>query len=444
MMSTIFTQGEKIKNIRKQLGLSQQDIVDSRITRNMISIIENDKAKLSPSVAKIVAENINRICSNKGIDFNLTEEYLLQSIEIQARTLIEKHCEYIESHNKMVESELDTISEDIDSIFTKYKLPELAGLTYYKVARKYGDLKAYQDSYTYYLKSLENNLLLITDIFTIKLLSEIAFTTLKLSLYDDSIKYINTALQNFSDTENRLFFILHFNAALAYKKKLIINKCLNELDTIENRCKGLNDSDKFEVYTLKANCLKAEKRYSDALDLNLELLTLIPNKDIEKKLVTFSNILDLYSVLNDTQKLKIYLSKSTDLLASYSQMPHTPYTCQVLFEYSKAFLKIGNRDSAIEYCKKALMAARAFKNLTTISSTLSMMFELYKVEKNTDEIGYVKNLLIEYMSNELIAPGHPLIFQLLKHYNDANDSLSIDNILQFILAHQSTILLKHN
>ena len=84
----ILSPGKKIRKIRKSFKINQEDITGGEITRNLISIIENDKANLTSKVAIILSENINRVCKEKGIDFSVTSEYLLEDVESQAK----KNC----------------------------------------------------------------------------------------------------------------------------------------------------------------------------------------------------------------------------------------------------------------------------------------------------------------------------------------------------------------
>ena len=51
--------GQNLKRIRKELNLKQYAITGGKITRNLISLIENDKTPLYEDNAKIIAETMN-------------------------------------------------------------------------------------------------------------------------------------------------------------------------------------------------------------------------------------------------------------------------------------------------------------------------------------------------------------------------------------------------
>ena len=81
----ILSPGQKIKKIRKDLKINQKDVSGGKITRELISIIENDKSTLTPAVAEIIAENINKICRERNLDYTLSSEYLLEDVREQTK-----------------------------------------------------------------------------------------------------------------------------------------------------------------------------------------------------------------------------------------------------------------------------------------------------------------------------------------------------------------------
>ena len=57
--------GENLKSIRKFLNLKQIDIAGSQITRNLVSLIENNKTPINYKTAQLISENINTILCNR-------------------------------------------------------------------------------------------------------------------------------------------------------------------------------------------------------------------------------------------------------------------------------------------------------------------------------------------------------------------------------------------
>lgn len=69
--------------------MRQEELAGGEITRNLISIIENNKANLTPSTAKILVNNFNNYCLGKGIDIEVTEDYLLEDVVSQAKKVVD-------------------------------------------------------------------------------------------------------------------------------------------------------------------------------------------------------------------------------------------------------------------------------------------------------------------------------------------------------------------
>ena len=103
----ILSSGKKIKRIRKELGLKQHEITRGEVTRNLISIIENDKAALTEKVAKVIADNINMACSERNIDYHVSAKYLLESEEYQAERVVDKYLENLAVDNLQIVDEIE-------------------------------------------------------------------------------------------------------------------------------------------------------------------------------------------------------------------------------------------------------------------------------------------------------------------------------------------------
>ena len=53
------TIGKKIKKIRIERGMTQKELAGDKITRNMLSLIESDKASASIETAKYIANRLS-------------------------------------------------------------------------------------------------------------------------------------------------------------------------------------------------------------------------------------------------------------------------------------------------------------------------------------------------------------------------------------------------
>jgi HTH-type transcriptional regulator, quorum sensing regulator NprR len=429
----ILTPGQKIKEIRNRLGLKQSDIVGGEITRNLISIIENDKANLTPNVAEIIVTNINKICKSKGISFTLDIEYLLENVDTQINIITDKFISYLTGMKDIDRAELISKIKQIDNFFLLYRLPEKESIIYSKLGQIFGNRKEYIKSYAYYLKALENSNISFNSYDTMKLFSDIAYICIRLNRFSEALEYINTVLQHSSNITDRLYFLLHFNAALAYKKQSLFDSALDAILNIEKSKVELNLEDQFDLYTMKANCMKEKKFYKAALELHNKLFLLVDKDDLEKRLIVLCNMLEVYSVLNDKKNIIKLIATCNDMLGSYDELKISTYTCQIYFEIGSACYKIGDLEESLKCYDKALYSARLFKNKSIISSTLDNMLAIYVNQNNLMEVDNLRNLVLEFLDTGLLGNEDLVIYKLIKIYNEIGDKEGIDSLIGFIL-----------
>ncbi|KXG74435.1 helix-turn-helix domain-containing protein [Thermotalea metallivorans] len=84
MGDVILPPGEKIRRIRTFLGAKQEDIAGDKITRNLISYIENGKTRLMRSTAEIIAENLIRLSEAQKNPIHISVDYLMETEMEQA------------------------------------------------------------------------------------------------------------------------------------------------------------------------------------------------------------------------------------------------------------------------------------------------------------------------------------------------------------------------
>lgn len=83
-MLQVLTQGERIKWLRKRLGLTQYDLTAGEFTRNYISMVENGDSSLSLKAADLISSIMNRVISDKNLPIEaITSSYLLESMDEQ-------------------------------------------------------------------------------------------------------------------------------------------------------------------------------------------------------------------------------------------------------------------------------------------------------------------------------------------------------------------------
>lgn len=75
----ILSPGERIKSLRKKLGIKQEELAGKKFSKNYISMFENNKRNINPINATYLADRINYISKEKDIDIYITASYLLKT-----------------------------------------------------------------------------------------------------------------------------------------------------------------------------------------------------------------------------------------------------------------------------------------------------------------------------------------------------------------------------
>ena len=428
----VLSPGKKIRKIRKDFRIKQHEITGGEITRNLISIIENDKANLTIHVADILSENINKVCAERKIDFRVTSEYLLEDINVQVNQIADNYIDYLFKNECTPSFAFEDSLNNIENFLSKYDIFDKKVVIFEKIGCIYRNHKEYYKAYTYYLKAYEHNGRLLDDVRLARLLLDLNYCCVKLNRYKEVLGLNKSVSLTKQSIPIELRYKLLFNNILAYKNLGEYDKAVIEIERVE-RDFSLSTEYKFDLTTIKANCLMQNKHYKEALSLHEYLFSLIENDHIEKKLIALCNILEIYTILNDTKYLKKYLAKSNLLVNEYDLLQNKKYDSQIYNYIGIGYHSIDDLDSAKEYFNKSVKAAATMKNASILLSSLDNLFDIYVKENNSNELDNLKTQLLELISLETLPANNTLILKLIGYYNDSSDKESIRNLIYFVL-----------
>ncbi len=123
-MQTLTT-GEKIRQLRKAIGLKQEDITNEELSKSLISLIEKNKRNLTKNTANIIADSLNKYYKQVGKE--ITPEYLLETEEDQIKKTIQKDLEYLQkiiNSDDVEEKLVHTAFEKVMGLVTQWGLKE--------------------------------------------------------------------------------------------------------------------------------------------------------------------------------------------------------------------------------------------------------------------------------------------------------------------------------
>lgn len=429
----ILSPGQKIKKIRKELKINQKEITGGEITRELISIIENDKSTLTPTVAHIITDNINRICKERNIDFNLDTEYLLEDINVQTNTIASRYIDFLCNNEDNISKDFTKDIEEIELFLLKYDVPEKKMSIYEKIGDILKKQKEFNRSYIYYIKAFENHNRLFNDIRLFNLLQKIGNICIYLCKYKEAIDFNNLALvYNYTVPEALRLKVL-INNILAYMYLEEHDKALIEIEHVEKTFQQLTKIDLFELNVLKVNCLRYKKFYNEALKINEFMLTNVDRQDTENIILITANILDIYTVLNDIKNIKIYVDKLIYMMDDYDGAKESFHCPNAYNQLGISTKLIGNIKLSIECYKKSIHLAKSQRNISVLLKSLDQLLTILIEENNLEEINTFKNEVLELISLNIIDPSITPVFKLMKFYSDIGNEENLSSLLNFIL-----------
>lgn len=434
MNTRVITAGEKLKDIRKRYKIKQYELSGNELTRNMISMIETNKAGLTKNTAEILLKNIYRLCEKKSIPCDVTLEYLLESDEIQAKKICDSFIKLLNSNpSKVFENEFETSLSEIQKLLDTYKLRDKKLTIYLKLSDIYNNSRDFYKAYLYSLRAFENYNDLFNNPELINLIIKLTNYCNRLKKYKEALNFSKLAYIYMPNLPKDKAYKLKFNTIRAYKNLKDYDLALKTIDEIENSFKEKLNSDsteKISILIFKANCLCEKKFFIDSLQIQKRILELTED-NVELHLVTLCNIIEIYTKINDSQKLKEYIDRSIFYLKEYDKLKNKIYSSEIYNTIGLGYYAINKFETSKLYFNKALSESKKYKDVDIIISSFEKLLSISIKSNCKDEVNYLKNQLIELISLKLLPVNNLLIFEFIRYYNDLGDRETINDIVNF-------------
>ena len=434
----ILSPGKKLKKIRKEFKIRQHEITGDEITRELISVIENDKCGLSQKVAEILAENINKICKERNIDFHLTAAYLLEDVTTQANRVADEYINFLTNNENNISEDFTENIKEIDLFLMNQDIPEKKNLIFEKIGDILRNQKEYYKSHTYYIKAFEhhnklfNDAMTFNDVKTFNLLQKIGNICIRLTKYKEALDFNGLALIYKKNIPEDLRYKVLFNNVLCYINLEDYSSTLNEINHIEKTFQYLTKQDSFELTSLKSSCYKYQNFFNDALQINKNLLYSLDEDELENIILVMGNTLDIYTTLKDNKNVKVYIDKLLYML-NKNDISESPYLCGIYKQIGVACNLINNIELSKEYYKKSIKVCKQYRNKQILKYSLDEFLDILIKEQNSLEINDFKNEILELISLNIIPRDNMLTLKLINYYNNIKDHESINSLLNFLL-----------
>ena len=155
----ILKPGQRLRKIRKELGLKQGDLAGENMSKNYISMFENGKRHISMKNATYFADVLNNKAEEKGINLKVTAAYVVKNEKDIARgkcvnwlenILDKKESNEIEDYRELYK--VIYLSEKYELVDLLARALELKGRKLYKKGFYSCAITHFSKSISYYVK----------------------------------------------------------------------------------------------------------------------------------------------------------------------------------------------------------------------------------------------------------------------------------------------------
>ncbi len=380
----ILSTGQKIKKLRKELGLKQDDITNEEVTRSLISMIENDKRALSWQTAKIISDCLNHYYKNIGK--SITPEYLMETEEEQAKNIIIVQIKNLESSMRLGNVNQLHYHQSIEwlmELANEWKVEkEFADLLILRGELSYYNLQ-YNNALKDYSDSLEYNLA-VKDVEQVaRIYNLIGMCYQNLGLDEQAliyyIKSYEIVLEFKTINKDDMKVVTIFNIISCYRKLKKYDMVFQYIKTFKE-ITSYDDNYYDEVLLMEGNTYRDLKNYEKTQKIYEKLLQRAEKQKTSTLFFIYINFATLFREKGELDKALFYIEeafKLEDRISAY----HTPDLYQ---EQAKCYVLLEETNNALTALKKGLEIAELVEKHEIITAFLFSFTELYMRLKDYD------------------------------------------------------------
>lgn len=415
--------GQLVKKIRKSLGLRQYQIVNDQITRNLISLVENNKIPLTANSAKIIIECINEHAEAKGSPIRITDQDLRIDGIFEARLKIASYLETFDNVENEGRATIEFMIHDINVLLSQYDLPEQKMLLFKIIADYFVNRGDLSSALIYYLKCYEATVRISDVDATLEILSTLVSMYLKNGENLNAIRFAKIAENIAPINSSAIFQTILFNKAMAFEHHKEYKRCVWEVDRLIKNWPMVSASRLFELKLLKADSLLKLEYYQESLEIYQELYR-ASEKPLEQalslsKIVTANRYLDRLEEIKEP--LDLLLKQLTEMDDSVE------YACQMELDAAKGQLFIGDLSGAKKSILKCLGYAAARSDQEYTSKALRLM-----MNESLDGFvtsGEVLSEVTTAIEKDLLQQTTPFVIKTLRYFNSKRLPEALEEVM---------------
>ncbi|MBU3204814.1 helix-turn-helix transcriptional regulator [Clostridium algidicarnis] len=381
----LLSQGQKLKNLRTKLNLTQKDLVIEGVTREFISMVEKEKRHFSKATAICFMQNIIKYAKIKSIDMDSSfdEEYLSRTIKEDA----EMYC-------KLSLEKCSTMEEylDILSICKEYEIYNVMIIIYKKVGDKLlNEVKAVE-AFINYDKAMEiidqNN---ITE-YKIRILNNMGICKLRLLQYNEAIYYFNKSIELCHSTNDyKIYNKVLYNTCLVYSNMKNVYKALQYIKEAKER-KDIKDEKNIfiKIRIIEALCYEDIDDYNKAIEIYKDLED---NLNIEDNIIRgniYNNLAIALFENKEYEESKSYFGKSKELRSVYDRS----HLARTFMHESIIYINLNQYNQAIDMINEGLNLCNEYNDYEYLNKGYKYLEDIYKAQKDYNKLKETYNNIL--------------------------------------------------
>lgn len=430
------TLGKNLRRIRKELQINQKEMVGKEFTRELISMIENDKSPMSYKIAKSVAENMNRVCRKRGLEVYVDPEDIMNPKRMVVKKQANKYICKLRNHINNKNYDVDTLYiEKITNFLNQWKIPEkkveiyvlLGELSYLNEDLEWEYLYLNKALENYFLVPVKNNIHIIGN----KLIEN----CISNKRYKEALTLTRLDIMNTDDIPKKDKAVIYYNKALVYKRLKEYDNALEIIEEYKSYWETNNKEMFKKALILKGSCYSKKNQNYEAIKVYKEIIKLFGECSPEAGLA-YANIMNNYYKLDLREEVIKYKAKLLSIL-SYIEKRDNKYLENIytrLGEISKYL----NRVEMAEYFYISAINKAVESKYNNSTKILFKLLNLYNDTNQSEKILLSNKIFERSFQNVEISNELKLALSLILMNMEIGKEEIASSIINNILRNKSS------
>lgn len=266
MQTKGLTIGQRIRMTRKYLGVKQYEITSGKITRNLISAIENDKVRLTPENARLIYDNLNRFAKERNLEIDLDlSEVLGSEPDFQAEIKADYYIDQLKKQLKSEDAPADDFIHEVEDFLYAWDIPIKKAEVYTLFGDIYGIKNEKLRQLFYYTKAFElysvekyiNSLP--------RLASKISECSEQLNSPEIGVRFCELAISKDPTSYREEMYNLYMLSAISNSKLGNHQKAIRNIDVCIDRFTDDLGPEYYQAVSIKADCYERNNELMEAI-----------------------------------------------------------------------------------------------------------------------------------------------------------------------------------